>query len=256
MARTTHPAVPAVPARSRLKRPPGLAPLVALGLGAAATLVAAAALSARLASVAPDTWAQITGVDQIVELGVLVAGGAIAWWLAASLVTASVCAGARALGRRWSAGERFVVRHAPTIVRRGLALAVGAGVGLAAAVLPAQAQSADPPADLGWVATQVVDASATQAGAPTEVPVATAQGTPAAAAGPTTPAEVTVRAGDSLWLIAAEHLPPDASAADIAAAWPQWYQANRTVIGDDPRQIYPGQILTSPSAAIHSGARS
>jgi hypothetical protein len=58
--------------------------------------------------------------------------------------------------------------------------------------------------------------------------------------------DVTVRAGDSLWLIAAHRLRANASAAEIAANWPRWYAANRTVIGDDPGQLMVGQRLRSP----------
>lgn len=59
---------------------------------------------------------------------------------------------------------------------------------------------------------------------------------------------VTVQRGDSLWRIAAEHL-PGASNAEIAAAWPRWYEANRAVIGAEPALIHPGQVLQVPSDA-------
>ena len=58
--------------------------------------------------------------------------------------------------------------------------------------------------------------------------------------------EVVVRRGDSLWDIAARHLGPDASAADIAAEWPRWYVANRSLVGPDPDLIRPGQRLRPP----------
>ena len=57
---------------------------------------------------------------------------------------------------------------------------------------------------------------------------------------------VRVRPGDSLWLIAARRLGPSAEPADIAAAWPRWYAANREVIGADPDLIRPGQLLSPP----------
>lgn len=59
--------------------------------------------------------------------------------------------------------------------------------------------------------------------------------------------EVAVRAGDTLWDIAARHLGPDASAVDIARAWPQWFEANREVVGDDPDLLRPGQLLRPPT---------
>jgi hypothetical protein len=103
------------------------------------------------------------------------------------------------------------------------------------------------------------------AGTPTRA--APAPTTPARA--PTTPARahptkpdrgpahtVVVRPGDSLWRIAAAHLPASAATPRIAAAWPRWYAANRRVIGDDPGHITPGQHLKTPnppSAAAEEG---
>ncbi|MFW6091404.1 MAG: LysM peptidoglycan-binding domain-containing protein, partial [Actinomycetota bacterium] len=58
--------------------------------------------------------------------------------------------------------------------------------------------------------------------------------------------EVVVQRGDTLWAIAARHLGPDATVAEIAAEWPRWYATNRTVIGDDPDLILPGTILHPP----------
>jgi nucleoid-associated protein YgaU len=64
---------------------------------------------------------------------------------------------------------------------------------------------------------------------------------------------VTVQRGDTLWSIAAAHLGPQATTADVAAEWPRWYQANRSVIGDDPDLILPGQQLTPPASGADSG---
>ena len=57
---------------------------------------------------------------------------------------------------------------------------------------------------------------------------------------------VTVGPGDSLWLIAARRLDQDATVADIAGAWPEWYAANRSQIGPDPDLIRVGQRLAPP----------
>jgi nucleoid-associated protein YgaU len=62
-----------------------------------------------------------------------------------------------------------------------------------------------------------------------------------------------VRPGDSLWRIAAEHLPAGATAQQIATAWPHWYAANRAVIGADPNHITPGQILHPPTEPPEGG---
>jgi nucleoid-associated protein YgaU len=63
----------------------------------------------------------------------------------------------------------------------------------------------------------------------------------------TSPDALVVQPGDSLWAIAARHLGPAASEAQIAQAWPQWWSANRTVVGDDPDLIQPGTHLAPPS---------
>ena len=57
---------------------------------------------------------------------------------------------------------------------------------------------------------------------------------------------VTVRRGDTLWSLAARHLGPTASDAEIVRAWPLWYATNRTLIGDDPDLIRPGMQLVPP----------
>ncbi|GAB3565446.1 LysM peptidoglycan-binding domain-containing protein [Spelaeicoccus albus] len=59
---------------------------------------------------------------------------------------------------------------------------------------------------------------------------------------------VTVRRGDTLWSIAAARLPAGHSPSDVAEAWPRWYEANRTVIGDDPDMLMPGQHLHGPTS--------
>lgn len=59
--------------------------------------------------------------------------------------------------------------------------------------------------------------------------------------------EVVVQPGDSLWGITARHLGPATSDAKVAEVWPQWYAANRTVIGENPELLQPGQILHPPT---------
>ncbi|WP_432946712.1 LysM peptidoglycan-binding domain-containing protein [Kribbella sp. CA-253562] len=54
--------------------------------------------------------------------------------------------------------------------------------------------------------------------------------------------------GESLWSIAAAELGPGASESAIAARWPQWYAANRAVIGPDPDLLRPGQVLQAPAS--------
>ncbi len=59
-------------------------------------------------------------------------------------------------------------------------------------------------------------------------------------------AAVTVHRGDTLWHIAARHLGPGASDAEIALEWPRWYAANSVLIGADPDRLLPGQQLQPP----------
>jgi nucleoid-associated protein YgaU len=63
-----------------------------------------------------------------------------------------------------------------------------------------------------------------------------------------------VRRGDSLWSIAARHLGPAATDAEIAWEWPRWYAANRAVVGDDPDRLTPGQLLRPPPATFPATA--
>ena len=97
-----------------------------------------------------------------------------------------------------------------------------------------------PPDEPGYLPTQpvpVLDADRSQLMAPPPRPAASAHDL------------VTVRRGDSLWTIAARHLGPDASDAQISREWPRWYAANRDVVGEDPDVILPGVQLRPPSSA-------
>ncbi|MEV7604664.1 LysM domain-containing protein [Paenarthrobacter sp. NPDC089322] len=57
---------------------------------------------------------------------------------------------------------------------------------------------------------------------------------------------VVVMKGDTLWSIAAARLGPLATDLDVALSWPQWFAANRSVIGDNPAALLPGQVLQPP----------
>lgn len=109
---------------------------------------------------------------------------------------------------------------AVTAVDRGITLAPPTGAG----------HPADDPLDRGVVRLPAGDLSRNTA------PAGDQRG----------PTAVVVRRGDSLWAIAARHLAPGATDADVAAAWPRWYAANRKVIGPDPSVLVPGQRLVPP----------
>lgn len=236
-----------------------------------ALLVGALAAGALCLSLALRMRALLAGqtgpwrVDAAVEVGVTALGLLVATWLACSALVATLCLLARAAGATWRTGERLVHRFAPQVVRKALVLAVGAGIGLgmasgATAAAPAPVPTSptisvttDPtvPPDLGWVVTVPSGVPTEPAAAPEEPApapvreVAVAVTTTVAAP---TPEAVVVVAGDSLWAIAARHLPPGATDAEIAASWPRWYDANAAVIGADPDLIQPGQVLTAPAS--------
>jgi nucleoid-associated protein YgaU len=215
-------------------------------------------------------------VDSAVAVAAAVGAWAVLSWLTLVTVLALLTAAVAGIG---SAAHRRVARRTPVACRRLVAALLGltiAGAPLATA-LPAGAAGAGGPA-VGVVATEAVARVATQPGAAGHQP-APSLDRPAATvpAGwtpdrpvtvhrrpelsetavrlvATTPRperavgdEVTVRRGDTLWDIAARHLGPDASAAEIAAEWPRWHRANRAVIGGDPDLLRPGERLVPPS---------
>lgn len=61
--------------------------------------------------------------------------------------------------------------------------------------------------------------------------------------------DIVVHRGDSLWSIAARHLGPAATTAQIDAEWHRWFAANHHLIGDDANLITPGQVLSRPASA-------
>jgi resuscitation-promoting factor RpfA len=190
------------------------------------------------------------------EILLAACAGAGAWfavaWLTAGFVVAALATLPGKAGRLCAEAAAWI---APSATRRLACVVFGgaiiSGTGLASA-MPA-------------------GAAATGAGPPPAVPAATAvrlpdldrpehglrlaarrRGMPAQpiaqASKPHRPTgEVVVRRGDTLWGLAARHLPPDSSAAAIAAEWPRWFEANRRVIGADPDLIRPGQRLRPPT---------
>jgi len=61
------------------------------------------------------------------------------------------------------------------------------------------------------------------------------------------PRSVRVQPGDTVWAIAADHLPAHATNSTIADATARWYASNRQVIGPDLDLILPGQLLRPPT---------
>lgn len=184
----------------------------------------AQAATAWLAVRAPRDLAVLTGPDfaaALESLAALALLGLCGWaGMVGSLALVAEHAG-------WAA--RLLGRLAPRLVRHVLVGgAVGAGLVVPAA---AGATSLD---GLPYPERPIGGPVATQApAAPTRTVAA--------------PAVHVVRAGESLWAIAADHLPAGAGTDDLARAVRRWHAANRAVLGDDPDLIHPGQRLRPPT---------
>lgn len=236
-----------------------------------------------LADATLTLWRGMTGawfIDDAVTLGAAAIGTAVATYL--SLTGYAMLVGAIARGGRGVPSA--VARWAPGSWRRLAAFALGVGMtsglagpafaadaGAGSAGLPGPVVGAAPAAVAvvesgttagpGWLGvTSLVGAEASDSAslvaagwvAAPGVPSTTAAGDLAAAPAPPAPAEqapstsYVVTEGDSLWLIAESLLGPQATSGDIAAAWPQLYEANKSAIGADPSLIQPGLELTIP----------
>ncbi len=190
-------------------------------------------------------------------------------WLA--LLVLLTCLG-RLPGAVGRTGQALSRRLAPAAVRTFVQVATGltvAGTVLAGPVLSGSSAFAAEPApplapvsdlaagqdlSLDWPLTSPVAATpppATSAGPADQDLVGTRRDpSPAGVGAPSAVPDasgVVVQAGDSLWDIAADALGPQASAARVAQAWPQWWQANRAVVGEDPDLIHPGTALVRPA---------
>ncbi len=207
---------------------------VALGLRVLAWLAPEpAALIAALRH--PQDVAEHAGIDALALSVAAVACWAAVLWLVLAL-TAS--AGAGLPGRCGQLAGRFADATVPPTARRLLAIALGLSLVTAAGAAPAIARGLPqqrPPAsvlDLDWPVAAAPPAGATPLAA-RQVPAPRRS-------------DVVVLRGDSLWSIARRHLPPNATNAQIAASWPRWWAANRSVVGADPDLLLPGQRLVPP----------
>jgi hypothetical protein len=239
-----------------------LAPLSRTGALAVAALLDAFVLVAMSPDPAllihlrhPRAWLAAAGSD---AASAELAGAAlwlVAVWLGLGL---STCVAATLPGVAGRGARRLARLVLPTCVYR---LAAGAA-GLGVLLVSAQAHAGPPrrpavttavalpaptwPGDAPLPSPRWPTAPAT----PTPVPVphpADAHRQPGSVRAPARHAStVRVVPGDSLWRIAAAHLPGRASNRAVAAAWPRWYAANRQVIGADPDHITPGQVLVAP----------
>lgn len=221
----------------------------ALAVGGITVLVVSGLItliSARFAFAAVQVPSYDWTIDLLVTVAVACVGTLAGAWLTVwSSVSILFFAGA-SLGRRVHRVERFIARRGPAVLRRLIVVSIGAGMSLTAA--PAIAADDGVDAKLGAVSAFAWPNSQAQpdTSQPHEPRSAHADVnlTPASK----TQEAVTVQPGDTLWAIAAAHLPPGASGAEIAAAWPAWFDLNQDQIGSDPNLIHPGQQLLMPTS--------
>jgi hypothetical protein len=206
-------------------------------------------------------WLAASGPDAALAELAMAALWFVAAWLGLGLGATLLARVPGVLGRAGAAASR---RMLPAALRRLVAGSVGVGIVLA----PVSAAMAAPTATAGHPAAAVavrdpgaghrLPAPVWPVGPPSVGTPETRQSRstgPSPGRQPAGTQPVHVRAGDSLWLIAARRLGPSADASRVAATWPRWYRANRAVIGDDPDLIIPGQLLTPPSASSNAPQR-
>ena len=236
------------------------------------TVAAMAAIAAALAALTPP-FAELTGsltaaqrtVDtQGADVLIASAAALLAWAVWAWGALGLALTAASALPGVAGGAARLALQVAlPAGARRGAALLLGLGLGVAGPLLasavpqlaPAASAAAesvpDWPAPGPAAAAPVPDwptGPAPTGPAPTvEAPAAPSTAPPEAA--PAADGRVVVR-GDCLWHIAADsllgqlgRLPSD---GEVAAAVQAWWSANADVIGPDPDLLIPGQVLRPP----------
>jgi LysM repeat protein len=179
--------------------------------------------------------ARAPGADGSALLAALALG--CAWFVAGRLTLLTLAALAALVpGVVGRAAGRVAIRLAPALLRQAVVVVVGASAVLPAAGGPASAAPGPP----GLPRLDRVVSWPAAASEPVPRPVA-----PPGAMSPG--AVVVVAPGDTLWAIAAAHLPPTHGAADVARAWPRWYVRNRPVVGPDPALLRPGERLVAPA---------
>jgi hypothetical protein len=139
------------------------------------------------------------------------------------------------------AAPHRVVRDAPSGLLRRLVLAA-CGVALVGTTGPAVAGVADHHARPGLTGLPLPDRATAPVGDRPPHVVDRARSLPV----PDPPRSVVVAPGDSLWSIAVDDLPPEASDAQVTARWHAVYAANCGLIGADPNLIEPGLRLLLP----------
>lgn len=199
--------------------------LTLLGVGAGVGPWSAADLTRGLRHPASARFA-----DLLAAAGAWLLLACAVWWAVCCLaVAAEVLTSGRVRAAAWTGCPATL--HRLVTAALGLALA-----GVASPVAPAAAAA---------VAAGTRTHQACHPGPAADLPVPTR----GARVRHTAPARqrITVRPGDTLWDLAAEHLraPTPRRTADLTT---RLHLANRAVIGDDPGLIHPGQRLLLPRA--------
>lgn len=197
----------------------------------------------------------------------------LAAWLAAAVAAAALARAPGAVGRASRHAWRLLV---PAALRAGVVAVAGAQVAVPAMAMdqPADSSGADAASSgavaiasmpvVGRPVTTIApsppptpDHVSPSPTSPAEASPPPVSASPSPAVSPTVespvttadqPSSVMVRAGDSLWSIAARDLASTATVDEIAQHWPRWYRQNRATIGPDPNLIYAGMVLLAPDA--------
>jgi len=251
---------------------PGSRLRIGLGVGPVAIC---ALVTIRLLGVAwVSAWRQVdapgrASPDEVLALVAASLAASVAAWLLGGVVLELA---AHVPGRCGRAADRWSRRVTPALAQRAAGFVLGIGVGVVGG--PAQAVATGAPTTASVSAAHAAGERAPNPGFRAATTPATAPAEAAStAAEPVAPGftpapprvrpqadpgllgarvahrdadEVVVHRGDSLWSIAARHLGPDASAAEIDRSWRQWFSLNRDRVGADPDLILPGQILRVP----------
>ncbi len=136
---------------------------------------------------------------------------------------------------------------APRAARRAVVTLLGMGAALTTGTAPAAAY--DSPQHMATAGLRWGVQAGTEANPLEGLPLPDRPSGTGLPNGPTSerqPQTVVVRRGDTLWSIAAGAIGNNPSIAAIARRWPDWYAANRAVIGDDPDLLLPGTVLEEP----------
>lgn len=221
--------------------------LLALVVGVALSGAPVLAGAGLLALAEPALRSTRTGTAPVADLlvaGCSVAGAIVLGWLALTVLVAVVDEVRRS--RRHPHQRARELPGVPRLVRRVVALVVGVLLGSAAlSAGAAERGAAVAVPDVGWAVSapaHVAPAPPMDLGWAPRATTAPAAPLPDRTAGD----EVVVHRGDSLWSLAAARCGQDASPGDVLAEQRRLYAANSDVIGEDPDQLQPGQVLRLP----------